>query len=140
MTRNGNPYATGADSSFSFTPDDNGAYLVSLTVTDNDGGSSKDSKTITVANVNPSAAIDGAPASSPEGPTINLTSTVTDPGAADTFSYAWSVTKNGSQFAVGAAPSFSFTPNGNGAYLVSLVVTDDDGGVGRDSKTILVPR
>jgi hypothetical protein len=38
--------------------------------------------------------------------------------------YAWSVTKDGSLYAVGAAPSFDFTPDTRGRYFVSLQVTD----------------
>src|SRR5262249_308749 len=49
-------------------------------------------KSITVHNVDPIAAIVGAPASSPEGTLISVTSSVTDV-LADTFMYAWTVTK-----------------------------------------------
>jgi len=138
VTKNGNPYASGSASSFSFTPNDNGTYVVSLTVTDDDNGSGNDSKSINVTNVAPSAAIIGAPASSPEGTLISLTSSVTDPGSADTFTYAWSVTKNGNPYASASTQNFSFTPNDNGTYVVSLTVTDDDLGSGSDSKSINV--
>jgi len=83
VTKNGNPYASGSAPSFSFTPNDNGTYVVSLTVTDDDSGAGSDSKSITVTNVAPTATINGAPASSPEGTAINLTSSVSDPGSAD---------------------------------------------------------
>ena len=141
VTKNGSPFASGTASNLSFTPDDNGTYLVSLSVTDKDGGVGSDSKTITVTNVPPTASITGAPATSPEGTAINLGSTVTDPSAQDTatgFTVAWSVTKNGSPFASGNLASFSFTPDDNGTYEVSLSATDKDGGVGNDSKTITV--
>jgi len=39
--------------SFSFTPDDNGSYEIVLTVSDEDGGSATTSQTISVANVAP---------------------------------------------------------------------------------------
>src|SRR5207302_1914276 len=136
VTKNGNPYATGSASSFSFTPNDNGNYIVSLTITDDDHGAGSDSKSINVTNVAPTATINGAPASSAEGTAINLTSSVSDRGSADTFTYAWSVTKNGNPYATGSASSFSFTPNDNGTYAVSLTVTDDDNGSGSDSKSI----
>ena len=79
-----------------------------------------------------------APASSPEGTSISLTGTVTDPGSADTHTYAWSVTKNGVAYASGSSGSFSFNPDDDGSYVVTLVVTDDDGGTGIDAKTIAV--
>src|SRR5204862_4808356 len=102
VTQNGAPFAAGTESTFSFTPDDNGSYAVTLTVTDDDGGVGSDSRTIDVTNLAPTAAINGAPASSSEGTPIPLTGGVADPGAADTFTYAWAVTKNGARFGGGA--------------------------------------
>src|SRR5262249_42021608 len=79
-----------------------------------------------------------APASSPEGTAISLIGTVIDLGSADTHSYCWNVTKDGNPYAGGSGASFLFTPGDNGAYVVSLTVTDDDGGTGTDSRTITV--
>jgi PKD repeat protein len=136
VTKDGSPYASGTDENFSFTPDDNGSYVVTLTVTDDDGGTDTGTATITVNNVAPAASIDDAPETSAEGTEIDLTNTVTDPGSADTHTYAWSVTKDGAPFAAGTDDDFAFTPDDNGSYVVTLTVTDDDGGVGTDSKTI----
>jgi uncharacterized delta-60 repeat protein len=136
-TKNGSPFASGSETTFTFTPDDDGSYAVTLTVTDNDGGVGSDARTIAINNVDPTATIEGAPASSLEGSAIALSSTVTDPGA-DTFTYAWSVTKNGSPFAEGTDSTFSFTPDDNGAYVVTLTVTDNDGGTGIASQNILI--
>ena len=88
--------------------------------------------------MSPTAAIVGAPATSAEGTVIVLSSTVADPGTADTFTYAWSVTKNGAAYVSTTTPGLSFTPNDNGTYVVSLTVTDDDGGVGTDFKSVTV--
>src|SRR5207302_2653048 len=109
------------------------AYNITVDLMDEDGTflNRANALSVTVNNVAPTAAIVGAPASSPEGTGISLTSNVTDPGA-DTFSYAWSVTKNGNAYASGTAANFSFTPNDEGTYVVSLTVTDDDGGSGSD--------
>lgn len=95
------------------------------------------STTLTVNNANPLVAITGAPTSGPEGTAISLGSSITDV-AADTHTYSWSVTKNGNAYATGTAANFSFTPDDNGTYVVTLTVTDDDSGVGTDSKTITV--
>jgi Ca2+-binding RTX toxin-like protein len=71
-----------------------------------------------------SVTIDGAPATSPEGTAIALTST--SDATAPTF--AWSVAKDGGStpFATGTGSTFSFTPDDNGSYVVTLTVTDTD--------------
>ena len=45
---------------------DNGAYVVTLTVTDKDGGTGTSSRTVRVFNVAPTVGINGAPDTSPE--------------------------------------------------------------------------
>ena len=144
VTKNGAAYASGSDAAFGFTPDDNGTYVVTLTATDKDGGvSAPATATTTVDNVAPTAAITRAPASghSPEGTAITLGSSVTDPGSADTaagFTYAWSVTKNGAAFSSGTAASFSFTPDDNGTYAVTLTATDKDGAASQQAGATIV--
>src|SRR6266568_4181286 len=68
--------------------------------------------------------IGGAPASSPEGTAIVLTNT----NDATAPTYAWSVVKDGGStpFATGAGSTFTFTPNDNGSYVVTLTVNDTD--------------
>src|SRR5262249_18635598 len=88
-----------------------------------------------VANVAPAvtlaSATGGVPANAVWGLPIALTAVVNDPGTADTFTYAWAVTKDGQPFDLTgvdtAAPDFTFTPNANGLYKVSLAVTDSGG-------------
>ena len=60
-----------------------------------------------------------------------------DPGT-ETFSYDWQVTKDGSAYASGNGATLDFTPDDDGTYEATLTVTDDDGGVGTDSATIVV--
>jgi type VI protein secretion system component Hcp len=131
--------------SWSYTPDDgpSGSTTVTITATDDSGLKTSTAFTLTVNNVAPTASITGVPASghSPEGTALSLGSTVTDPSSVDTaagFTYAWSVTKDGSAYASGTAASFGFTPDDNGTYVVSFSATDKDGGVGSDSQTITV--
>ena len=124
------------DDNPSGTPSDN--YTISVSSTDDDGGvSAAVSQTLAVTNVcrrRPSPCA----ASSPEGTSISLGSTVSDPGTLDTFTYAWSVTKDGHAYAAGSDTSFAFTPDDNGTYVVTLAITDDDTGVGTDTQTITV--
>jgi len=75
-----------------------------------------------------------APATSPEGTAINLTSTVSGSG---TPTYSWTVTKNGSAFASGSAAGLTFTPDDNGTYAVGLAVVTS-AGTGSASATITV--
>ncbi len=135
VTKNGVSYSSGNLANFSFTPDDNGTFVVTMTATDKDGGvSSPASTTIVVDNVAPTASLTGIPISghSPEGTTITLGSTVTDPSSVDSaagFTLAWTVTKNGVAFASGTTAGFSFTPDDDGSYMVTLTASDNDGGV-----------
>lgn len=100
----------GAAAGFSFTPDDNGSYVVTLTAFSEDNVPSPvASTTIVVDNVAPTASITGIPVSghSPEGTTITLGSSVTDPSSLDSaagFTYAWTVTKNGVAYGSGVRP------------------------------------
>jgi uncharacterized delta-60 repeat protein len=130
---------SGHPSSATHTYANNGNYTIVSSATDEDGTYSAPNAAVAVANVAPTPTINGAPASSPEATAISLTSSVSDPGSLDTFTYAWSVTKNGNPFATaGTASSYNFTPDDNGTYIVSLKVTDNDGGTNTTTKTISV--
>jgi hypothetical protein len=90
---------------------------------------------VTVHNVAPSPEITGLPANSPEETQLTLGCIPHDPGTLDTLTYAWHVSGGGETFD-GSGPSFSFTPNNYDTYTVSVTVTDDDGGVGTDTRTV----
>jgi hypothetical protein len=117
---------------------DNGNFTVTVTINDGDSGVGTDTLTVAVSNVNPTPAIAGAPATSPKGTAINLTGSATDPSSVDTFTFAWSVTKNGAPYATGAGSSFGFTPTDAGTYVVTLTATDDDLGAASVNATISV--
>lgn len=139
VSANGVPVVTGNSATLTFAPAA-ANYLVALSVTDKDGATGLATTTFTAANIGPQVTIVGAPASSPEGTALNLTSTVLDPGLPkDTLSYQWSVAKNGSPFGSGgAAATYGFTPDDNGSYVVSLVATDNNGASATASATIAV--
>jgi PKD repeat protein len=144
VTQNGSIVTSGTSPSFTFTPSAAGTYVVTLTVTAGDGATGTASQTITVAAAvadPPSVTINGAPASSPEGAPISLTSTVTSTNAADMaagFTYQWSVTKDGAAYASATTPNFSFTPTDHGSYVVTLTATAQDKTSGTASQTITV--
>jgi hypothetical protein len=113
------------------------SQTIKVKATDQAGRSATSEAVIEVVNVAPAVEISGIPESNPEGTAIDLNSSVTDPGVNDTFTYEWTVKKNGIDYGTtGTNTSFSFTPDDNGSYVVSLKVTDDDGGVGSTSQTI----
>jgi ELWxxDGT repeat protein len=124
----GSPFATGSASTFSFTPDDNGAYVVELTVTDSINEDGTAQVTYTANNVAPSATIVGAPTTSEIDVPIELSSLVVEPAALDTLSYDWTVKLNSQVLATGSSDTFSFTPTETGLYEFTLTVEDDDHG------------
>ncbi|MCB0211353.1 MAG: PKD domain-containing protein [Anaerolineae bacterium] len=124
---------TGSGTTSSHTYNDNGTFTVKLTVTDNSGASGSQSKSVTIANVPPSANA-GGPYSGNEGSTINFNGGgSSDPGTSDTLTYAWDFGDG----ATGSGVSVSHMYADNSNYTVILTVTDDDGGT--DTDTITVP-
>jgi Ca2+-binding RTX toxin-like protein len=108
-----------------------GTYTVHLTVTDGEGGVGNASGVFTVDDVPSVISITNAPTNRPEGTAITLGSTATNPGTqyGETFSYSWTVTRNGVNYPVtnATSPDFTFTPNEYGSYLATLTVTDSQG-------------
>jgi hypothetical protein len=85
----------------------------------------------------------GVPPHSPVGTALSFTSTVKDPN--ETPTYQWTVTKDGSSYALPSGTvtdtsNFSFTPTAVGTYVVTLSVTDPDGTTVSDSKTIAIDK
>jgi hypothetical protein len=93
---------------------------------------------IRALNVPPSVTIDNVPANPKEGKLISLGSTVTDPDSSQ-FTYVWSVlADNGQVVPGGTSASFSFTPQDNGKYTVSLLVTDNSVPARSDFETVVI--
>ncbi|TVP98792.1 MAG: hypothetical protein EA381_11745 [Planctomycetaceae bacterium] len=121
-----------SSSSDSFTPADNGLYLVTLSVTDPQGATSTYSRTIDVANVAPTIASFDGPETGTSGEAVTFTATATDPaGIFDPLTFTWTVRDRETGQTVasqsGSGTSFAFTPYG-GLFDVILVVSDKDGG------------
>jgi hypothetical protein len=121
--------ATGTHSDFSFTPVDEAVYDVSLTADDGDGGMTTATGQVTVNNVAPDVTITGVPGAAVEDEQVTLNSIVGDPGSADLHTYTWTAAHHGVTVATSAETVCSFTPELTGAYLVTLVVNDGDGGI-----------
>src|SRR5262249_32265656 len=75
---------------------DNGAYTVTITLTDNFGVSAAGSSTVIVNNEAPTASAGGNQTAN-EGSTVTLTGSVSDPGTLDTFTYNWHVVSSNGQ-------------------------------------------
>jgi myo-inositol-hexaphosphate 3-phosphohydrolase len=101
-----------------------GAYTVTVTVSDNRAGAGQAGATVNVSNVVPTANA-GGPYSGVEGVPIQFSGSATDPGA-DVLTYEWDFTYNGT-FALGATGKTVQHTYAQGTYTVGLQVRDDDG-------------
>ncbi|MCS7470620.1 PKD domain-containing protein [Stieleria sp. ICT_E10.1] len=129
---------------YSFTPDDNGSYEIVFTVSDEDGGSTAVSKTITVGNVAPSVVslenvTFGSPVAAPNvggvvGQNLQFRGVFADAGISDTHTATvdWG---DGSdleplvptQQAGGGSVAGEHIFEKAGTYRVTITVTDSDG-------------
>jgi ELWxxDGT repeat protein len=132
----GSPFATGTSSTFSFTPDDEATYNLSLTVTDSASQQGTVQQAVVITNADPTPTIVGAPVASHAGTSIYLSSSVVDPGVLDTHTYSWVVSDGSTTVASGTDAGISFTPSQVGTYEVTLTVTDNDGGSDSDTVSI----
>lgn len=131
-------FGDGSAATGSLTPQhtyvDNGTYTVTLTITDKDGGVGGDTLVVTINNVAP--AVDAGPnAASAEGSSLNFNGAFTDPGVLDTHTIQWTF-GDGTSSTGTLTPAHTYTDNG--AYTVTLTVTDKDGGVGIDTLIVTV--
>lgn len=75
----------------------------------------------------------------PEGSTVQFTASVTDPGIYDTHTYEWDFDYDGITFDVDATgQSVANTWGDDFSGNVAVRATDDDGGVGTESKQLLI--
>ncbi|MGH7192808.1 MAG: PKD domain-containing protein, partial [Candidatus Saccharimonadales bacterium] len=131
VAKDGAAYSPGTTvnaQSFSFTPSAPGNYVITLTAVDANGAAATAIDSILVTSSAPVAQISGAPATSPEGATLTLSNQITAASLTGTLGYLWSVTKDRQPYAlptgtVVTGPTFTFTPDDEGSYQVSLSVT-----------------
>jgi PKD domain-containing protein/Big-like domain-containing protein len=141
VTKNGVAYGTdGTASSFSFSPDDDGAYVITFEATDDGQVSNEQAYPVTGTNVDPTATITGVSNTIPivltTGENVTFSGSFTDPGVKDTHTATWSWGDGSSSAAQdlgqGGTGSFSAVHNflSAGLRTVTLTVADDDGGHG----------
>jgi len=114
-------------------PDD-GSYPVSLTVTDADGSSATTTVTVDVANVAPSDLQLSTPGIGDEGGLLTFTASATDPGD-DVLIYTWSFGDGSPDV---SAPSPSYAYGDDGAFEVTVTVSDGDGGTTSQSTAVSI--
>ncbi|MBF8266568.1 MAG: cya 3 [Dehalococcoidia bacterium] len=120
---------------------------MTVTVTDDDGGSGFDTLTVTVNNVAPVATATGSIIN--ENGTATVSGTIADPGTPDTFTVVIDWGEGVPQSYAYSAGSITYSethqylddnPTGTGSdvYAISVTVTDDDNGVGTASTSVTV--
>ena len=112
---------------------DDGAYTVTLTVTDEDGGTAAYTATATIANVAPTVTL-GGPTTGDEGELLSFTAAGADAGSADipdlTYTWDWGDTTSDT----GAAADHSY--DDNGTWTITVTVDDQDTGVTTETWTV----
>ncbi|RMG90429.1 MAG: VWA domain-containing protein [Chloroflexi bacterium] len=119
---------------FSASNRDDGVYPVSVQVTGNTG-SATDTTTVTVNNAIPQVTLMADSWDVLIGETAVFTGTFTDPGTLDTHTILWNF---GDGATTNNTLTASHTFNQTGQYLITLTITDDDGGVGQATGTMNV--
>jgi hypothetical protein len=134
-------FANAAAQSTMVTCDDNGVYTLTFTADDTVNPPVSRSQALTVTNVAPTAALSFSSGPHPLGAPVTATVAITDPGSADTHtcSIDWGDGSTPDTPAVSAGGcSASHTSATAGTKTVVATVTDDDGGVGKDTKTVAI--
>ena len=111
-----------------------GLYTAILTVTDNDGGTSNNSLTVTVNNIDPIINSISADTTINEGATANFTATATTPSD-ETLIYTWNFGDD-TDPQLGQTVNHIFAKDGN--YTVTLTVTDTSNGIATETLTVQV--
>ncbi|MCG2826687.1 MAG: PKD domain-containing protein, partial [Thermoplasmatales archaeon] len=112
---------------------DNGVYIVTLTVRDNDGECANISREIYVANVVPTADFTFSPEHPATTDTVVFTLNCSDP---DGWIVSYLMTFGDGNASTLQNPTYKYVDNGT--YIVTLTVTDNDGGITIVSKEITV--
>lgn len=135
------PALDGSGPTYSFAPNDDGAWTVRVVASDGDGGTADDSAAITVTNVAPAATLT-APDHVDEGSAFTVSlSGATDPSTADTaagFEYALDCGTGSGYGAFGPAASATCATDDDGTRAVRAKIRDKDGGEREYAASVVV--
>jgi len=112
-----------------------GAYTVTLTVTDKDGGMGEDTLTVIVNNLPPIVDI-GFDQYVEQGETVYFNGLINDPGACDTHEWEWDFGDGSSVVTDTLTPTHVYSEEG--IYQVLFWAADDNGGFDSDSLSVRV--
>jgi hypothetical protein len=122
VTKNGAAYDSGSAADFSFTPDDHGTYVVTLTATDKDGGTSPVAQTtIEVDNVAPTVVVPAAQTAYEDVDKPISGITVGDP---DGDNLTVTLTVSHGTLTLGTTTGLTVSGNGSGAVTLSGSIAD----------------
>ncbi len=124
--------ATANGKNVTYAYPDNGNFNATLTST-SIGGVSVDTVPLIITNVAPVTNA-GADMAVNEGTPLPMAMTFTDPGTADTWTFAW----NFGDMTTANAQNINHTWADNGVFNVTARVTDDDGGTTQDIAVVTV--
>ena len=152
----GSTEPSGVSTSISVGVPDEGEWAFIARVHDDVTFASASARLFDVVNAPPEPIVSGAPADNVEvGQIVNLTVDPNDPGASnstlyptppyawavspsdhdDTYTYEWTITRDGDVMATGTDPFVSFTADEPGDYHYSVTVTDNAGDFGQATGT-----
>ena len=112
---------------------DDGTYLITLTVWDDDSGTDVHTDTITVTNIAPTADFEYTPSNPTTADTVSFTDLSSDPDGT-IVAWDWDFGDGGSSTV--ADPTYSY--DDDGVYTITLTVWDDDSGTDVHTDTITV--
>ncbi len=113
---------------------DEGNFVVTLRVTDDDGDTAVDVANVAVSNVNPALTGPLGPITGDEGQQLSWSAAATDLGLNDSLTYSWTFGDGNT----GSGVNVSHTYVNEGTYVVTVTVDDGDGGTDTNSVTVTI--